>query len=246
MSATQPAANPAAGGAANLSDLLARGDIWRGDALAHLPRSGVASGYPELDDELPGGGWPPGEVTEILVEKNGIGELSLLQPALANLSREGGWIALVAPPFLPHAPAWQAAGIDLGRLLVIEAKEQAAWCCEQLLAGGGFAAVLAWLGKDANARSLRRLQVAAEGGQTLACVWRPRAAAREASPASLRLMLSAAPEGLAVHILKRRGRPMTGWRPLPISRPGRRTTNAVAGAPFPAAVPRSSELSLHP
>lgn len=230
--------------AANLPDILARGDIWRGDALARLSREGVPSGYPELDAELPGGGWPQGELTEFLMEKSGIGELSLLQPALASLSKAGGWIALVAPPFLPHAPAWQAAGIDLGRLLVVEAKEQAAWCCEQLLAGGGFAAVLVWPGKGADPRSLRRLQVAAEGHRTLAFVWRSAAEAREPSPAPLRLMLSASPEGLAVRIMKRRGRPMAGWRPLPVFRPGRRN-HAVAGAPLPAAAPRIPELSLH-
>lgn len=229
--------------AANLPDILARGDVWRGDALARLAREGVASGYPELDAELPGGGWPQGELTEFLMEKSGIGELSLLQPALASLSKAGGWVALVAPPFLPHAPAWQAAGIDLGRLLVVEAREQAAWSCEQLLAGGGFAAVLAWPGREGDARALRRLQVAAEGSRTLAFVWRSLAVARQPSPAPLRLMLSTGAEGLAVRILKRRGRPMAGWRPLPVLRPGRRN-HAMAGASFPAAAPRSPELSL--
>jgi hypothetical protein len=229
--------------AANLGDVLARGDVWRGDALVRLSREGVPSGYPDLDAELPGGGWPQGELTEFLMEKSGIGELSLLQPALAHLSKAGGWIALVAPPFLPHAPAWQAAGIDLGRLLVVEAREDAAWCCEQLLAGGGFAAVLAWPGKSADPRSLRRLQVAAEGHRTLAFVWRPLAAARQPSPAPLRLMLDPHPEGMAVRLLKRRGRPMAGWRPLQVLRPGRRH-HAMDGAPFPAAAPRSPQLSL--
>ena len=41
-----------------LADVLARGDIWRGDALARLPGQCIPSGHPELDDELPGGGWP--------------------------------------------------------------------------------------------------------------------------------------------------------------------------------------------
>lgn len=229
---------------ASLAEVLTRGDIWRGDSFARLTRKGIPSGYPDLDTELPGGGWPPGELTEFLMEKSGIGELSLLQPSLARLSQAGGWIALVAPPFLPHAPAWQAAGIDLGRLLVVEAREEVVWCCEQLLAGGGFAAVLAWPGKGGDARSLRRLQVAAEGRQTLAFIWRTMAAAREPSPAPLRLMLSAAPDGLAVRILKRRGRPLAEWRPLQVFRPGRRS-HAVVGSLLPAAAPRSAELSLH-
>lgn len=235
------AAPLAAGPAANLDDLLARGDLWRGDTLARLPQAGVGSGYPELDAELPGGGWPQGELTELLAEKNGIGEISLLLPALARLSAAGGWVALVAPPFLPHAPAWQAAGLHLERLLVVAAGEEAAWCCEQLLAGGGFAAVFAWLGRHDDARRLRRLQVAAAGQRTLACVWRDPAAARQPSPAPLRLMLAAHPAGVAVRVFKRRGRPMSGWRQVPIFRPGRKS-DAVVGAPSPPAAARSLSL----
>lgn len=232
-----------AGPAANLNDLLATGEIWRGDTLARLPQAGVASGWPELDAELPGGGWPCGDLTELLVEKSGIGELSLLLPALARLSAAGGWLALVAPPFLPHAPAWQAAGLELGRLLIVEAGDEAAWCCEQLLAGGGFAGVFAWLGKQDDARTLRRLQVAAAGQRSLAFVWRSPAAAAQPSPAPLRLMLAPAPAGLAVRIIKRRGRPMTGWREVPISRPGRKN-HAVAGAPSAPVAARSPALAL--
>lgn len=232
-----------AGPAAPLHDLLARGDVWRGDALARLPQAGIASGYPELDAELPGGGWPRGELTEVLAANSGIGEVSLFLPALAGLSAAGGWVALVAPPFVPHAPAWQAAGIRLARLLVVDAGEEAAWCCEQLLAGGGCAAVLAWLGRHDDARSLRRLQLAAAGQRGLACLWRSPAAAEAPSPAPLRLLLAADPAGLAVRILKRRGRPMGGWRPLPVSRPGRKT-DALAGAPSSPAAARIPQLSL--
>jgi hypothetical protein len=232
-----------AGPAANLNDLLARGEIWRGDTLARLPQAGVASGWPELDAELPGGGWPYGELTELLVERSGIGELSLLLPALARLSAAGGWLALVAPPFLPHAPAWRAAGLDLGRLLVVEAGEQAAWCCEQLLAGGGFAGVFAWLGRQDDARSLRRLQVAAAGQRSLAFVWRDPASAVQPSPAPLRLMLAPAPAGVAVRVIKRRGHPMTGWQEVRLPRPGRKS-DAVAGTPPPPAAARSAALAL--
>lgn len=239
MNAPQLAIRAAAG----LADVLSRGDVWRGDALARLPQAGVASGYPELDAELPGGGWPLGELTELLAARSGIGEVSLLLPALARLSAAGGWLALVAPPFRPHAPAWQAAGIDLGRLLVVEAGKDAAWCCEQLLAGGGFAAVLAWLAGQDDPRSLRRLQVAAAEQRTLAFAWRDAAAARQPSPAPLRLMLAAAENGVAVRVMKRRGHPMSGWRQVEIPRPGRKS-HVMAGAPFPPAAARSAELPL--
>lgn len=93
-----------------LSTLLQRPDLWRGDTLARTAQDGVASGFAELDAALPGGGWPRGALTELLPHKMGIGELSLLLPALTALEAEAGWIALVAPPWRPHAPAWQAVG----------------------------------------------------------------------------------------------------------------------------------------
>lgn len=70
--------------------------------------------------------------------------MALLLPALAQLSAAGGWLALVAPPWLPHAPAWAAAGVALERLVIVRAGRQAAWSVEQLLVSGGFSAVLAW------------------------------------------------------------------------------------------------------
>src|SRR6185369_2713843 len=108
------------------------------------PEATIPTGYPELDAELPGGGWPRGNLSEFLVARSGFGELSLLLPALAQLSAAGGWLALVAPPWQLHAPAWAAAGIALERLVVVKAGGQAVWCLEQLLASGGFAGVLGW------------------------------------------------------------------------------------------------------
>ena len=126
-----------------LAEVLARGDVWCGDTLASLPGATISSGHPELDAELPGGGWPRGNLTEFLVDRGGLGELSLLLPALAQLSAAGGWLALVAPPWLPHAPAWAAAGVVPERLVVVRAGRQAAWCLEQWLASGGFIELIA-------------------------------------------------------------------------------------------------------
>lgn len=216
-----------------LAEVLARGDVWRGDALAGLPEAAIPSGYPELDAELPGGGWPRGSLVEFLVDHSGLGEMSLLLPALARLSAEGGWLALVAPPWCLHAPAWAAAGLVPERLLVVRAGREAAWCLEQLLASGGFAGVLAWPGAGIDARALRRLQVAAEGRPVFAGLWRSTATAAAPSPAPLRLALAAGEGGLSVRILKRRGRPASRLLALAIQRPGR-TPRVVAGPAFPA------------
>ena len=94
-----------------LAEVLARGDVWRGDTLASLPAAAIPSGHAELDAELPGGGWPRGNLVELLVDRSGFGEMSLLLPALARLSQAGGWLALVTPPWRPHAPAGEVAEI---------------------------------------------------------------------------------------------------------------------------------------
>ena len=219
-----------------LADVLARGDVWRGDTLASLAQETIPSGHPELDAELPGGGWPRGSLTEILVDRGGLGEMSLLLPALARLSAEGGWLALVAPPCLPHAPAWVAAGLALERLVIIKAGRRIGWCVEQLLTCGGFAGVLAWPEANIDVGVLRRLQVAAEGRSAFACLWRPSNAGGAPSPAPLRLALSADPVGsdgaLSVRIIKRRGRPVSRSFAVTIPRPQTfigRNSRAVAG-----------------
>ncbi|NJD25546.1 MAG: translesion DNA synthesis-associated protein ImuA [Betaproteobacteria bacterium] len=222
-----------------LDAVLARGDVWRGDALAALPGAAISSGYPELDAELPGGGWPRGCLTEFLVDRDGLGEISLLLPALARLSGEGGWLALVAPPWLPHAPAWAAAGLVPERLLVVRAGRHAAWCLEQLLACGGFAGVLAWPGADIDARALRRLQVAAEGRPVFAGLWRSTATGTAPSPAPLRVALAADATGLSVRLLKRRGRPASRTLRLGVPRPGR-NSRVVAGPSFAEAAAGSA------
>jgi len=219
-----------------LAEVLARGDVWRGDTLARLPDGTLPSGHAELDAELPGGGWPRGILSEILVDRSGCGELSLLLPALAQLSAAGGWLALVAPPWQAHAPAWAAAGLALDRLVVVRAGKQVAWCVEQLLACGGFAGVLAWPEADIDARALRRLQVAAEGRPVFACLWRSTAAARLPSPAPLRVLLETTATGeLSVRVIKRRGRPVSRSLALSIPRPlslSGRNSRVVAGPAF--------------
>jgi len=226
--------------ATELSTLLLHAGLWRGGTLAHAEQAGVSSGFAELDAALPGGGWPRGVLTELLHRQVGMGELSLLLPALASLETEAGWIGLVAPPWPPHAPAWRAAGLPLARLLVVEAEPRdAAWACEQLLASGAMAALLAWL-PQADSRALRRLQLAQEGQRSLAFLFRPEAAASRASPAPLRLALAADAQALSVRILKRRGPPLARPLCLAVARP---VAWARLGRHGPAAVPEAAGLT---
>jgi hypothetical protein len=179
---------------------------------------GVPTGFAELDRELPGGGWPRGGLTELLPVRRGVGELSLLLPALARLSSdELAWLVCVAPPHPLYAPALHACGVDLSRLLVASAPgRDAAWACERSLATDGVGAVVAWL-PEAQTTSLRRLQLAAEASRTLLFVFRPAACASQSSPAPLRLALEGEGEQLIVRLLKRRGSAQPHPCPLPFN-----------------------------
>lgn len=231
--------------AVSLGEVLARPDIWRGDRLAGAAASVVASGFAPLDAELPGGGWPRGGLTEILADGAGLGECSLLLPALARLREEGKWTLLVAPPHALHGPAWGSEGLDLTRLAVVAPAGRSGardardvlWATEQALASGALGAVLCW-SRQIDAGAVRRLQVAAAGGGALAFLFRPRRARSESSAAVLRLVLSAAARGrLGVELLKRRGPPCPRPLLLDVSRPcklrddhGDETGSALAGA----------------
>jgi hypothetical protein len=49
-----------------LADVLARGDVWRGDTLARCRKPPSRAAMPNSMPNLPGGGWPRGNLTEIL------------------------------------------------------------------------------------------------------------------------------------------------------------------------------------
>jgi len=113
------------------------------------------------------GGWSLGVLTELLVEHQGIGEFSLLLPALSKITTAQQWVALINPPYVPYAPALTNAGLDLDYLLIVDTgnNKDTLWSAEQLLRSGTFQGVILWLdpGKDnQQINRLRRLQLAAE------------------------------------------------------------------------------------
>jgi len=180
-----------------------RRDLWRGRATSPATPQGVPTGFAALDALLPWRGWPPGALSEILAGRPG-GAFSLVLRALARLGSEARWLSLITPPFLPYAPALAASGLDLSRLVVVDAGEKAAWAAEQGLRTGACSAVLAWGGRWGGS-ALRRLQLAAETGGCIALLFRGEAAAREHSPAVLRLRVRPSMSGAEVKVLKQRG-----------------------------------------
>ena len=190
-------------GGASLARLFEERRLWKGQTSPDARRSDQPTGVAALDAHLPGAGWPEAALTELLLAGPGHGELRLLWPTLARLSQAAERIALIGPPLLPYPLAWQAAGVVLESLVVIRAQgAEVLWAAEQCLRSGCFGAVLCWP-ERADDRQLRRLQVAAESGRTLAFALRPAAALDNPSPAALRLELRAPLERL--HIRKCRG-----------------------------------------
>jgi hypothetical protein len=201
----------------SLDHLLQHPALWRARERGESPgRAGLPTGYAALDRALPGGGWPSQGLIEILADRTGIGELSLLLPVLARLcgdEGEGGWLACISPPHPPYAPALAACGIDVRRILVVRAPP-AEWAMEQALRSGACSAVLGWAACRER-QSLRRLQLAAEQSRCLAVLFRGLRDGREPSPAVLRIALEGTALGLTARILKSRGgRPASvqlGW-----------------------------------
>lgn len=193
----------------SLDSMLAARTLWHAGAQAVGIVDGEPTGHAALDALLPQGGWPRRALTELLLPADGVGELALLLPTLARCTREGGIVALVAPPYVPYAPAWQCAGVDLALLQVVAASPRdALWAFEQCLRSGACAAVLGWPAQ-ADAQAMRRLQVAADSGECLGFALRDRKHAANPSPAALRLeAVRAAAGGIAWQVRKCRGGPV--------------------------------------
>ncbi|AZL68485.1 MULTISPECIES: translesion DNA synthesis-associated protein ImuA [Pseudomonas] len=181
------------GAVVDLDRLLDQRQVWRGRQAQARPIGLQPSGHAALDARLPEGGWPAAALSELLLASPGVGELQLLWPTLARLTAASERVVLVAPPFIPYAPAWQAAGVDLRWLVQVDSeRDDALWAAEQCLRSGSCAAVLCWP-ERADDKALRRLQVAAETGNALAFACRPQQAALNPSPAALRIAIDTRP-----------------------------------------------------
>jgi hypothetical protein len=206
--------------AAALGQLLEDPRLWRAARPPAVAAQCLDTGWASLN-ELLGGGWPPGQLTELQVSAPGAGELGLLLPALARLTRASAvaaalrWVALIAPPYLPYAPALAQAGVDLARLLLVRVRRDRTgaarerdtlWAFEQALHSASCAAVIGWA-DSVTPTALRRLQLAAEGSGAWVVLVRSDGCCGLPSPAPLRLRLTrgSTASRLRLEVLKRRG-----------------------------------------
>lgn len=81
------AAVPVATGTHDVLAGLPAGSVWQASRLAQAGGAVLPTGFAALDAELPGGGWPAGALIELLADRPGVGELSLLLPLLGATLR---------------------------------------------------------------------------------------------------------------------------------------------------------------
>jgi len=182
-----------------------RDSVWAGAQFAAPPQPALPTGYPALDAELPGGGWPASGLTELLLDAPGSGEWRLLAPALRTQAATRPVIC-IAPPLQPYAPALLGLSLPLQRFVWVTPPDaaDAAWALEQALRSGGCGTALWW--GEATAPMLRRLHLAAREHGCLLIALRPMAARQQSSPAPLRLDCTPMPhDRVAVSVFKRRG-----------------------------------------
>lgn len=198
-----------------LKDLLQNNSsIWRGRESVQVNVRSLSTGFKALDDILPANGWPLNALVEILLPHWGIGELQLLLPALVSATQnkpcqarqtEKQWIAMLAPPFIPYAPALSHAGVNLEHFIVIPKEainNEALWAMEKILHSQSCCIAMCWP-HYINDKAVRRLQVMAEERDSLGFIFRTQRV--YSSAAALRLSLAIIGRHLQVTVLKARG-----------------------------------------
>jgi len=170
----------------------------------------IPTAFPELNQLLPGGGWPLGSIIEVLSGQNGCGAFSFaLAAARPAMENKAAW-AVVDTESSFYPPAVAALGLDLEKLIVIRTPVQhAPWAFNQLLRCSEIGAAFLNAPKIEN-MACRRLQLAAERGGSLGFLLRPLSAIKKPCWASVRLMVERLHQDrLQVTLLRVRGGNLT-------------------------------------
>ena len=192
-------------------------NLWRGCDMAGQGCHGRSTGFPQLDDILPGRGWPDRGLVEIISPCWGMGELQLLIPLMRSIVEQGKWILWISPPYLLYAPALVQAGINTEQVLVVKLDtscKDALWSMEKALQTENCGLVLAWQ-NYLPGKVLRRLQLAATTGDTLGVLFKHHDSKYSPSPIRLKIKGSSSHKGsfteAEVTVIKARGnfRPLT-------------------------------------
>ena len=197
--------------ARRLRPVVALGEIpdgvWKGSELGSQVAETIPTGWPALDAQLPGGGWPCRSISEILAPQPAVIEWRLLGGAMRHVVANGGQLVLIGPPKHPHLPGLMHDGADARQLIWVQAETPAErlWVTEQMIKSDAAGVIVAWL-PQARQEQIRRLQVCALACHAPVFLCRPEAARHESSAAPLRVHATYHLDWeLKVEIFKRRG-----------------------------------------
>ncbi|MDX2424311.1 MAG: SulA-like leucine-rich domain-containing protein [Amphritea sp.] len=129
------------------------------------PATAPQSNHPEL----------AGKVTEIVLQGSDVGQMTMLLPLLAQLSKDDRWFAWIAPPASLPKSLLEAAGIDLKKVMLLQPDQSHSTyqlACQALKAGTCHA-VISWPGSLSNDQ-LTGLEDAAVNGNSHGIVIRDR------------------------------------------------------------------------
>ena len=191
-------------------------NLWRGCDMADQGFHGRSTGFSQLDDILPGRGWPNNGLMEVITPQWGMGELQLLIPLMRSIIEQRKWILWISPPYLLYAPALAQAGISTDQVLVVKLDtscKDALWSMEKALQTENCGLVLAWQ-NWLPGKVLRRLQLAAETGDTLGVLFKHHDSKHSPSPIRLKIKDSQTQQSsfskAKISVIKARG----NFRPL--------------------------------
>ena len=197
--------------AAIVSNLQQKVRVYESASRADDNSQQISTGCPEFDQLLPNGGFTRGTLIEWLSAGQGSGAGMLAMLIARQAAQDGGAIVVLDHPMADpdkslgntagfgkafetggqfHAPALVRWGIDLSRLIVVRAEntKDQLWALDQALRCRGVAA--AWISlQRIDARSFRRLQLAAEEGGSLGLLLRPANVRGQPSWSDMQLMV---------------------------------------------------------
>ena len=156
----------------------------------------ISTGWKDLDEALPAGGFEGGTLVEWLAEGAGCGAMTLALGVAARALEAGGACVVVDPRQEFYPPAAAELGVPPERMILIRppSPRLALWAWEQALRFRGVAVTLGELGALGD-QPFRRFQLAAEAGGGLGFLVRPMACRTAPSWAAVRLGVTALASG---------------------------------------------------
>ncbi len=203
----------------DLTQLLSRGDIWQGKDRKLVVSHGLDTGYPDLNQAFNNKGWPLGQLVELCLPGSMQGEWLLLQHTLVHQVQ--GLIVLLNPPVMPFAQTMIQIGLDLDRVLIVQAAQRADFLSSfvEITRSSDCGALISWQPHSSlSYTDLRKCLLASQEGLGFYVICRPMSVRNQSSPAGLRLALQLCEEELRVSIFKQKGqlKPTTEAIHLPL------------------------------